>query len=256
MQTFLGIRYKVKSSSWVVGVACFGEVLGYAARVVLSKNPFDEYALATQYVALIGASGFFAAGVYLSLKYAVLAISPQHSIIRPKLYTWIFISCDVVCLILQVDASGVASAANTDSKITTTNLNIVLLVGICLQALTLLVFGVMAGLYARAVFRNRRTLEPAAAKLLRSRQFRKFVLAMSLAYLVLLIRSLYRIGAYSGGWKNSISRDQVSFMILDGLMCVFAALAMTLIQPGIYFKAMSSQNRDHHSQGQKSNGIV
>ncbi len=203
---------------------------------MLSKNPFDEYALATQYVALIGASvsfypilllhlggltsvpqGFFAAGVYLSLKYAVLAISPQHSIIRPKLYTWIFISCDVVCLILQVDASGVASAANTDSKITTTNLNIVLLVGICLQALTLLVFGVMAGLYARAVFRNRRTLEPAATKLLRSRQFRKFVLAMSLAYLVLLIRSLYRIGAYSGGWKNSISRDQVSFMILDGL---------------------------------------
>lgn len=38
MQTFLGIRYKVKSSSWVVGVACFGELLGMYEQVTRLHN--------------------------------------------------------------------------------------------------------------------------------------------------------------------------------------------------------------------------
>jgi hypothetical protein len=38
-------------------------------------------------------------------------------------------------------------------------------------------------------------------------------------------------------------------------MCVFAALAMTLVHPGIHFKAMSSRVREQQSQIEKNDGI-
>jgi len=203
---------------------------------VLHAHPWDEWALASQFVALAIApvsfnhrlmlrsdgltcvsQAFLAAGIYLTLKHVMLSISPQSSIIRPKFYTWIFISCDAVSIIIQAVAGAVASTATTNGKISANASNIALLVGICFQVFTLLIFGVMAGLYAHNVSRDRHALGPAALSLLRSRQLRKFVFAMSLAYLVILIRCVYRIGEVSGGWKNSISRNQVGFMILDGL---------------------------------------
>ena len=203
---------------------------------MLHAFPWDEWALGSQYIALAIApvslnlilmlhfddltyisQGFFAAGIYLALKHAMLSSWPQSSIIRPMFYTWIFISCDVVSITIQAVGGAVASTANTNTKVSASTYNTVLLVGICLQFVTFLVFGVMAGFYALNVSRDRHALGPAAGSLLQDRQFRRFVFAMSLAYLVMLIRCVYRIAEVSGGWKNSISRNEAAFMILDGL---------------------------------------
>jgi RTA1 like protein len=92
--------------------------------------------------------------------------------------------------------------------------------GICLQVVTLLIFGFLAGLYARNVYNSRSSLPARAYETIQNSSFRTFVYAMSAAYLFILIRCIYRIGEMAGGWKNKISRNQTDFMVLDGLYVV------------------------------------
>jgi hypothetical protein len=149
---------------------------------------------------------FFTAAIYLTLKQALLTLSPQYP---PKFYPWILISSDILSTTLQSIGGAIASVTNTDRHLSPITFNTILRVGICLQAFTLLAFGVLAGFYAYSISRAR------LAGL--SRRFRTFLSAMLLAYLVLLIRCLYRIAERSGGWKNHVSRNEVDFMIADAL---------------------------------------
>lgn len=40
----------------------------------------------------------------------------------------------------------------------------------------------------------------------------------------------------AGGWKNPIMQDQVAFIILDGVMCVIAVVALNVFHPGFLFE--------------------
>ena len=91
------------------------------------------------------------------------------------------------------------------------------MIGISLQVVRLLVFNMPAGIYAAKVSRNRQSLSAPATSLLYSTKFRTFISAVSLAYLAIPIHCVYRIDEKPGGWQNHISRNEVDFMILDGL---------------------------------------
>jgi hypothetical protein len=152
------------------------------------------------------------AGFYIACRNAILNASSDHTIIRPNLYTQIFISCDVVSATLQAVGGGVASASNTDTHVSASTFNTVLLVGMCIQLVTLLVFAAVAVLSARKVVPS-----SASTELMQNSRFRKFVCAMAAAYLAILVRTIYRVAAASGGWKNGISRNEAAFMVLEGL---------------------------------------
>jgi hypothetical protein len=146
----------------------------------------------------------------------MLTLTPQHSTYRAVYTTNSFIAIDILSITIQAIAGAIASAGNSDHKINASHANPALLVGICLQAVSFLVFGVLAGQYVHSLSRYR-TLSPTANVHIKDRRFHIFVGAIALAYLVLLIRCIFRIAEMAGGWTNSISRSQTSFMIADGL---------------------------------------
>lgn len=158
---------------------------------------------------------FLAAAVYLTLKYLVLTVGEQYSRLPAKYYTWIFILCDLLSLILQGAGGGLAATADTDASAATGN-NL-MMAGIVWQVFTLLVFGILAGEYAARAYRRRSEWTQPVVNLVSSMRFKLFVGSIATAFTVILIRCVYRIAEMAGGWRNEIMQNEAEFIVLDGV---------------------------------------
>lgn len=185
-----------------------------------------------------------AAGIYLTLKHFVIAFGREHSLIKPQLYTWIFISADIFSLLLQALGAVLSVVGSTGIE---TGSDIAL-AGICFQVASLAFFGLTAGVYFVRVWRHRSSMSSDARKLAHSYRFRAFAGGVVLAYLTVLTRCCYRIPELSGGWGNSVYRTESLFIVLDGVMITIATLALTLLHPGLFFPRLSAPFRTRDKQ--------
>ena len=171
---------------------------GYAARVPLHANPWNQNAFETQICAIILAPTLICISIYLTLKHVCLALNPALARVRPNLFPFIFVPADVSCLLVQ--AIGGALAASSGSSSDHPNLKLVnggnqaIIAGIALQVVVLLFFGVVSADYYLRVSKWIRTDEatPEAKALWADRKFRMFVYAVTGAYSTILIRCIYR----------------------------------------------------------------
>jgi hypothetical protein len=114
--------------------------------------------------------------------------------------------------------------------------NDVILVGLVSQVITLSIFGLLAIDVWVRIMKHKRDFSPTAKEVHDSRHFKGLLGAILVAYLFILIRCVYRIPEMSGGWSNPIMQNQILFIILDGVMCVVAALVLNVFHPGMLFK--------------------
>jgi hypothetical protein len=114
---YYGIRYKTWTYMVALGLGCFAESAGYAARVLMHFNPWNKMAFNIQVVLLIFAPSFLAAGIYLTLKHIVLQFGKEWSRLRPSWYTYVFIACDVSSLAMQSAGGAMAATADPGEKL-------------------------------------------------------------------------------------------------------------------------------------------
>ncbi len=233
-QLFQGIKWKARSFMIALGFGCLGETVGnynlpssvtivplankikgYAGRVILHGNPWSSTGFNMQIVCLIIAPAFLSAGIYLTLKHIVLTVGQEYSRLQAKYYTWIFILCDLLSLTLQGAGGGLAATSNTTSG---TKLgNNLMMAGIVFQVVTFMVFGILASLYAKSAYQNRKSFSRSTVALLSSTGFMAFIFALSAAYTAIFIRCVYRIAEMARGWSNPIMQNQTEFIVLDGV---------------------------------------
>jgi hypothetical protein len=110
------------------------------------------------------------------------------------------------------------------------------MVGLCSQVATLFIFGCLS-LDVLFKIRSYRGQWNASTLTLRSSsKFKGLLIAIATAYTTITIRCIYRIAEMAGGWRNPIMQDEIAFIILDGVMCLVACLAMNVWHPGFLFK--------------------
>ena len=211
---------------------------------MLHKNPWSGTGFEIQICCLIIAPAFLAAGIYLTLKHIVLEVGSEFSRIPAKWYTWIFISCDLLSLILQGAGGGTAATADPGSSMQSTGNNL-MMAGIVWQVFTLLVFGGLVADYYLRAKKNSVQYSASAITLTNSGKFQLFVGGLGLAYITIFTRCVFRIGEMAGGWSNSIMQDETDFIVLDGVMITIATLCLTVFHPGWMFPPM----QQHGSNG-------
>jgi hypothetical protein len=92
-----------------------------------------------------------------------------------------------------------------------------MMVGLSSQVATLIIFGVMA---TDVFFRIRKfqgSFNTSTTAMRNSKRFKGLLIAIAIAYSVILIRCIYRIAEMAGGWRNKIMQNQVAFIVLDSL---------------------------------------
>jgi uncharacterized membrane protein len=162
---------------------------------LLNKNPYSSAGFKTQLCTLTIAPAFWSAAIYLTLKHGVNVFGQQYSTLRAKWYPYIFVTCDVISLILQGAGGGLAAAAKTqhDNDVGSN----VMIAGIIWQVVTLTVFGLMSGqflLRIKSAPKDKMTVE--ARRVWNSRSFWVFFWGILVAFFTTYIRCVYR---YVGG---------------------------------------------------------
>lgn len=192
-----GLYFRTWTFMVALGIGALMEMAGYVGRALMHYNPWNQGAFKLQIVCLVLAPTFVAAGVYLTLKHIVLALGPEHSRLKPRLFTWIFISCDVGSLILQAAGGGVAAAAgNTDQFLLKAGDNIIIS-GIAFQVATMAVCGLFGlDFFVRVARRGNgsageKDLEVTSPGISPTRM-KMIVGAEVFAYFTVLIRCIYR----------------------------------------------------------------
>jgi hypothetical protein len=139
--------------------------------------------------------------------------------VRPRLYPIIFVPADVSCLVLQAIGGGLAASAGSDNAKLLLAGDRVIIVGIALQVVVLMCFGLMSADYFRRISQWIKSGEasPHAREIWTDKKFRMFFYAVIGAYSGIFIRCIYRIAEMSGGWGSTIMRDEPSFIVLEGL---------------------------------------
>jgi hypothetical protein len=197
LQIGYGIYFRTWTFMVALGAGAIMEMAGYVGRVLMNSNPWDESAFKLQIVCLVLAPTFVAAGVYLTLKHIVLNLGPEHSKLKPRLFTWIFISCDVGSLILQAAGGGVAAAAGKTNRKLLKAGDDIIIAGIAFQVVTMAVCGLLGLHFFWNVYRSgnglvsEKTLDD-PTPVISPRRMKLVIIAEVVAYFTVLIRCIYR----------------------------------------------------------------
>lgn len=222
----IGIITKTWTYTLALGIGTFGETCGYVGRIMMNGNPWSDSGMKLQICCLVLAPSFVAAAIYLTLKHFVQYLGPEHSIIKARLYPWIFIGCDFGSIVLQAVGGGMASAGPSKQKLINGG-NHLIVAGIAFQVITMIVCGIFVLVY---IYRYRKTgsthrnsNEKSNYELdkehghIRVGKVKLFGWMVSLAYFTVLIRCIYRVPEMAGGWGNALMRNEVEFIVLDGM---------------------------------------
>ena len=117
-----------------------------------------------------------------------------------------------------------------------------------MQVITLAIFAALAGLFfLRRYLALHKEKVPGKEELetsltpqsLQTTRFKYFASAVVIAFLTIFTRCVYRIAEMMGGWGNPLMQDESEFIALDSVMCVVAAIALTVFHPGFCFPQMA-----------------
>lgn len=96
---------------------------------------------------------FFTAAIYLCLGRVVAIYGEEFSRLKPKTYVYIFVTADVVSLVLQAAGGAVTSIADEDS-LRDSGIDITI-AGLVFQVVSLLVFSILGVEYGIRTIRGR-----------------------------------------------------------------------------------------------------
>lgn len=232
----LGIYHRTWTFLIALGIGAFMEMVGYIGRILMHYNPWSTSAFRLQIFCLILAPTFIAAGIYLILKHIVICLGTHHSRLKPSLFTWIFIGCDVASIILQAAGGGVVNSAGSDIAWMNAG-NHIIIAGIAFQVATMSACGLLAIDFFAAFWKNcrrQRKSETGSVGETNVERIWTTLSAETVAYFSVLVRCIYRwvrvcltwcclcsqilfsLPEMAGGWESSLMRNEREFMVLDG----------------------------------------
>jgi hypothetical protein len=185
------------------------------------------------------APALLTAGIYISLGRVIVAIGAENSRLKHKMYTYIFVGCDLLALVLQGIGGGMAATAK-DNKGSRTGVNI-MIAGLVSQVITMTLF---LALWADFTLRTRRakisgslprTQPPLYDHLRSTKNFTFFQWALLAATILIFVRCIYRVAELWNGFNGKLANEEATFMIFEGPMIILAVAALTVFHPGRVF---------------------
>lgn len=117
---------------------------------------------------------------------------------------------------LQAVGGGLAGGAGQDATLRAKGTN-TMLAGIVFQVFTLIIFAALALEYVIRTRHSWETVPPAVRKYAQKTSFKLFALSIVVAFVAIFTRCVYRIAEIVGGWANPVMRNEVEYVILEGL---------------------------------------
>ncbi|KIJ55224.1 hypothetical protein M422DRAFT_100481, partial [Sphaerobolus stellatus SS14] len=218
-----------------VVLAGIGEVVGWSARLWSSQNPVDKTPFLMQISATIIAPTPFIATNFIILGRVIDRLGPQYSRLTPKLYSIIFLSADIIALVIQAVGGGQASSASSNGKNPNTGGHI-MLVGIFFQMAALVFYTILAAEFLTRYNMDKPIRESARGQGVLTQRLRLQLIGLGLMTGInrccFFFRTVYRSIELIDGWDGIIISTQWYFNTFDGAMIVLAMYTLNVFHPG------------------------
>ncbi|KAJ3014403.1 hypothetical protein HKX48_005181 [Thoreauomyces humboldtii] len=243
VHAFLGYRYRTYGYLIPVTMGLLGEVLGYVGRLMLHKNPFDMNNFLLYLVPITIAPALLTAGIYLCLGRIILVAGKEHSRLAPRTYTYLFVACDLVSLVLQSIGGAIASLATDQQSI---DLGVhIMMAGLVSQVVSMALFLGLWGEFAWNTYASARrgstnkvsNEKDRWATLRKSTEFTRFQISLAAATVCIFVRCIFRVSELAGGFSGAEANNQTLFMLLEGPEIITACALLAVYHPGRIFGA-------------------
>ncbi|KJZ72942.1 hypothetical protein HIM_07705 [Hirsutella minnesotensis 3608] len=224
VHTWLGIKWRTWGFMTGMILGCLCELVGYVGRIMLWKDPFSFNGFMTQIICLTIAPVFYTASIYVTLYKAINYFAPDLSRFHPKLFYWIFIPFDLVCLCLQA-AGGAMSTDSSGSNKAGENIS---MAGLALQVVILTAFIAAFADYMFRYWRSGRLMGFGG-------RIGIFFFGLTASTLLILVRCAYRVAELRDGYNGTLIKEEIPFIVLEGVVIVLAGFALCLGHPGLVF---------------------
>ncbi|KAJ3558818.1 hypothetical protein NM688_g698 [Phlebia brevispora] len=241
IHTVQAIWYRMWWLFPTVILAGCGEVIGWTGRLWSSLNIPNQQPFMMQIVATILAPTPLLAAIFIIFGRITQRLGARYSRLSPRLYSRIFLTCDIIALIIQGAGGGIAAGANNNTNQANSGANI-MLAGIVFQLSALLAFVSLAvEFYIRLLkdrplrtdgFKGDGSEMTVSDTTIFTPRLKLMTVGLATSTFFILIRSVYRTAELGDGWTGKILRTQVYFSIFDGAMIVVAIYAVNVFHPG------------------------
>ncbi|KAG1741867.1 RTA-like protein [Suillus paluster] len=217
---------------WMLPTATFAgvmEIFGWSARFWSSQSPKLTQAFHCRLVGTIIAPTPLVAANFIVLGKTITQVGPQFSRLTPKMYTILFCSFDVICLVVQ--AFGGASPAHAVNQGTSAKkMCISSSISCAIVVYVTLAVEFLLHLRNKAPFRHvdNRMSEKGQRPINKNLQLMIFGVEFCI-----FIRSVYRTVELANGWTGTVITTQRYFDWLDGALVTLAIYTLNVMHPGI-----------------------
>ncbi|KAG2421318.1 hypothetical protein HFD88_005292 [Aspergillus terreus] len=235
IQIYQGFRSRIWSYLACMTCGLVLEVVGYGGRLMLHSNPFNFSSFLQYLICLTIGPAFVTAAIYLCFGRVIIVYGEGFSKIKSKTYAIVFVTCDLLCLILQAAGGAVTATAGQDQDgLRRTGINI-MIAGLAAQVASLGTFMALAIDYLWRLRRQRQS-QSCMASSGGSWKWRGFLWGLGIATFLIFIRSIFRTAELNGGFSSDLANDEIAFMILEGASMVVACGCLSIFHPGLSLK--------------------
>ncbi|KAL5596247.1 hypothetical protein FOVSG1_009936 [Fusarium oxysporum f. sp. vasinfectum] len=206
---------------------------------MLSDNPWQFMPFVLQLFLLMLAPTFIAAAISVTFKHLVIYYGNQWSPIRPRWYPWIFVGSDVISVLIQAVGCAFAAMASSGDKKDAKMSDIS-------SAMLILGHRQSKGTksHGYGTIQSSGMLATGPKSFLGYNGLQVFVWSISIAFVAIIIRCIYRIPEMATGWGSDLMKDEITFLIFDGAMVLVAIFLVTVFHPANYFPKLSKKGRN------------
>lgn len=237
------VRYKTwYFIPFMLGGVC--EVIGYIGRI-MSSNEAPNYEMGAyiiQTIFILVAAALLAASIYMVLGRLIRLIDGEHhSIIPVKWMSKIFVTTDIISIILQVAGGAMLAIAETVDEFKTGEN--VIIGGLFVQLVAFGVFIVVGGIFYRRMLQ-----QPTAASQTVNVPWQRYMWVLFGGSSMILIRSAFRVVEYLQGNSGYLMSHEIFLYIFDAVLLIIVMVTFNLLHPS----RIVSEKNSNSSAFQKS----
>ncbi|EMD32393.1 hypothetical protein CERSUDRAFT_88029 [Gelatoporia subvermispora B] len=228
------IRYKLWWLFITVVLAGITETIGWSGRLWSSLNPLLLSPFLMQITSTIIAPTPLIAANFIILGQVIRRLGSCYSRLSAKWYTIVFVSCDIIALIVQAVGGANASLAVQNGNSPNKGGHI-MLGGIIFQLIAITVYMVLAAEFLVRYIMDKpfKRGDDRTVKAYNLDQKKKLMLIeLTISSIFIYIRSIYRTIELANGWNGRIISTQWLFNVFDAAMITLAMYSLNVLHPG------------------------
>ncbi|KAF4472122.1 RTM1 [Fusarium agapanthi] len=214
-------------SSWLAVVSSSVEAIAFVNRAVSARESpnYTFGPCVVQNLLLLLGPTCYSASIYMGLgRYIRKLEGEQFSLLKPNWLTKIFLAGDIVSIALQaVDGGKFVKVDTTDNE---TTVESVVIAGIMVQLVFFTLFIVLATSF-HFLFLTKSLVQPYG--------WQEFMVIISAASGLILVRSLFRMIEYVEGPDGELQSKEVYLYVLDAIPMAIVSIGFHVFHPSKYF---------------------